>query len=126
MWTLSPESWSRLRQRQAEENRARLRQTGIELHAAAEIRRAEEALWSAEARIPLAGEGVRAAADTLRLSEARFKAGTAIALEVFDAQDTLAGARFDLAQAIVEHNAAQARLLAASGEIARDSFAAAP
>ena len=82
----------------------------------------EQDLAAASDRIPLAGEGLRAATDTLRLSEARFQAGTAIALEVLDAQDLLAQARFNLARAIVEFNTAQARLLAASGTIDRASF----
>ena len=89
--------------------------------AEAEIRRAEEDRSGARDRIPLAADGVRAANDTLRLSEARFKAGTAIALEVIDAQDVLAQSRFNLARAIVDYNSAQARLLAASGELDRRS-----
>ena len=122
LWNLSPVLFGQIRQRKAEEHRAKLQLTRLEERAAGEIRRAEEDLAAASDRIPLAGEGLRAATDTLRLSEARFKAGTAIALEVLDAQDVLAQSRFNLARAIVEHNVAQARLLAASGTIERASF----
>lgn len=122
LWSFSPFAFGQLRQRRAEERLARLRLTGTEDSAAAEIRRTEADLAAAQERIPLAGKGLRAAVDTLRLSEARFKAGTAIALEVLDAQDGLAEARFNLAHAIVQHNAAQARLLAATATIERASF----
>ncbi len=111
-----------MRQRRAEEHGTKLQLARLTERAAGEIRRAEEDLAAADDRIPLAGNGLGAATDALRLSEARFKAGTAIALEVLDAQDVLAQARFSLAQAIVQCNAAQARLLAASGTIERASF----
>ncbi len=122
VWSFSPLAFGRLRQQRAEEHLASLRLTEIEDRAAGEIRRADEDVKAAQERIPLAGRGLRAATDTLRLSEARFKAGTAIALEVLDAQDVLAEARFNLARAIVAYNAAQARLLAATGTIERSSF----
>ena len=122
LWNLSPVLVGQLRQRQAEKHRTQLQLERLTEHAAGEIRRAEGDLTAADDRIPLAGEGLRAASDSHRLSEARFKAGTAIALEVFDAQDVFAHARFNLARAIVEFNTAQARLLAASGTIERASF----
>lgn len=121
-WDLSPVGFGQVRQRRAEEERARLRVAQLEERARGEIRRAEQDLSAARDRIPLAGDGIRAANDTLRLSEARFKAGTAIALEVLDAQEILAQARFNLARAIVDYNSAQARLLAASGTIDRASI----
>ncbi len=122
LWNLSPVVFAQVRQRRAEEHGTRLQLARLTERAAGEIRRAEEDLAAADDRIPLAGNGLGAATDALRLSEARFKAGTAIALEVLDAQDVLAQARFSLAQAIVQCNAAQARLLAASGTIERASF----
>lgn len=126
LWTFSPIALRQLQQRRTEEHLARLRLTEAEDRAAAEIRRADEDLRTAKDRIPLAGRGLRAAQDTLRLSEARFKAGTAILLEVLDAQDVLAESRFNLAHAIVQYNTAQARLLAATGTIHRNSFALPP
>lgn len=126
LWTFSPVALRQLQQRRTEEHLARLHLTEAEDRAAAEIRRADEDLRTAKERIPLAGKGLRAARDTLRLSEARFKAGTAILLEALDAQDVLAEARFNLAHAIVQYNTAQARLLAATGTIQRNSFAPIP
>ena len=122
LWNLSPAVVGQLRQRRAEKHGAGLQLARLTERAAGEIRRAEADLAAADDRIPLAGQGLGAATDALRLSEARFRAGTAIALEVLDAQDVLAQARFNLAQAIVEFNSAQARLLAASGTIERASF----
>ena len=122
LWNFSPVLVGQLRQRRTEEHGIKLRLAQLTERAAGEIRRAQENLAAADDRIPLAGNGLRAATDSLRLSEARFKAGTAIALEVLDAQDVFAQARFNLARAIVEFNAAQARLLAASGTIERAAF----
>ncbi len=124
LWNLSPVAFGHIRERRAEESRAQLELAEIEDRAAGEIRRAEEDLAGARDRIPLAGDGFRAANDTLRLSEARFRAGTAIALEVLDAQDVLAQARFNLARAIIDYNSAQAHLLAASGTLDRSSILA--
>ena len=122
LWTISPMGVGELQQRRAEEETARLRSVRTEDRARGEIIRAKQDLTAARLSIPVAGQGLKAAADSRRLSEARFKAGTAIALEVLDAQEVLADARFNLARAIVEYNAAQARLLAATGMIRRDSF----
>ena len=49
------------------------------------------------------------------MSLAQFQAGTAIALEVIDAADRLAGARLELARSIVDYNLSQVRVLAATG-----------
>ena len=122
MWDLSPAAFGEIRQRRAEEHRARLQLARLENRAAGEIRRAQEDLEGARGRIPLAEDGFRAANDALRLSEARFKVGTGIALEVLDAQNVLAQARFNFARAIVDYNSAQVRLLAASGTIDRSSL----
>lgn len=126
LWTFSPVAMRQLGQRRTEEHLARLRLTEAEDRAAGEIRRADAGLMTAKERIPLAGDGLRAARVTLRLSEARFRAGTAILLEVLDAQDVLAESRFNLAHAIVQYNTAQARLLAATGTIRRNSFVPIP
>ncbi len=122
LWTISPRGVGELQQRRAEEEVARLRSVRTEDRARGEIIRAEQDLAAARLSIPVAGQGLDAAEDSRRLSEARFRAGTAIALEVLDAQDVLADARFNLARAIVEYNSAQARLLAATGTIRRGSF----
>ena len=69
----------------------------------------------------MAKEGLASARANLNISMARFRAGTAIALEVFDAQDTLAQARLNLARSIVAFNTAQLSLLAATGAISREA-----
>ncbi len=122
-WNLSPESFGRTRERRAEEEVARLHALSVEEQARAELRRAQVDLEAARESIPQASRGLAAASDTLRLSEARFKAGTAIALEVLDAQEKLAEARFNLARAIVDYNLSQARVLAATGGISKEAFA---
>ena len=123
LWTISPGGVGDLQQRRAEEEAARLRSVQTEDRARGEMVRAQQDLAAARRSIPVAGQGLEAAADNRRLSEARFKAGTAIALAVLDAQDVLAAARFNLARAIVEYNTAHVRLLAATGTIERSSFA---
>ena len=122
LWTISPEEIGNLRRRRAEEEAARLRSVETTNRAVDEILTAEQDLEAARAGIPLAGEELTAAEETLRLNEARFKAGTAIAIEVLDAQITLARAHFNLARTIANYNAAQVRLLAATGTIERGVF----
>ena len=74
-------------------------------------------LGGARERLPLALNGLEAAQQNHRISLAQFKSGTAIALEVIDAANRLAGARLDLARAIVDYNLAQVKLLAATGAL---------
>jgi outer membrane protein TolC len=125
LWTLSVDEVGQLRKRKAEEQAARLRSLRVSDLARHEIRNAARDLDAAAERIPLAGSGLEAAQSNLRLSEARFKAGAAIMLEVLDAQNVLADAHLNLARAIVAYNSSQARLLAATGAITRASFGAA-
>jgi outer membrane protein TolC len=122
LWTISPGEIGNLRRRRAEEAAARLRSVETTNRAVNEVLSAEQDLEAARAGIPLAGEELTAAEETLRLSEARFKAGTAIAIEVLDAQIILARAHFNLARTIANYNAAQVRLLAATGTIERGVF----
>ncbi len=122
LWTISPGEIGTLRERRAEEEAARLRSIESEFRAVSEIQETEQDLQAASRSIPLAGQGLDAAAENLRLSQARFKAGTAITLEVLDAQNVLAHARFTLARSIVAYNTAQVRYLAATGRLSRDIF----
>ncbi|MFQ5472386.1 MAG: TolC family protein, partial [Dehalococcoidia bacterium] len=66
--------------------------------------------------------GLQAAQQNHRISLAQFKAGTAIALEVFDAADRLASAQLDLARSVVDYNLSQVRVLAATGMLRREVF----
>lgn len=61
-----------------------------------------------------------------RISQSRFREGTAIALEVLDAQQVIAQARLNLARHVVDFNLAQARLLAAAGLIDAENFQGIP
>jgi len=121
MWTISLDSIGRIRERAAQSKAAALVARQTAERAVGEARAAERAVLAAARRIPVARHGLSAAESNLNISMARFRAGTAIALEVFDAQDTLAQARLALARAIVSFNTAQLALLAATGAISRDA-----
>ena len=123
LWGLSIEKIGRIHQRQAEEEAARLRVADVQDRALSEIEIVRREIESAQERIPFAHEALDAANTNLRITMARFREGTAIALEVFDAQDTLAQSRFDLARTIASFNLAQVRFLAASGVLDRSLFA---
>lgn len=118
-WKLSLEKLSRISERRAEQRSAEFAALCEEERAVGEALRALHALESARERMPLARKGLEAAQENHRISLARFKGGTAIALEVLVAEDQLALARLELARAIVEFNLSQLRLLAASGALER-------
>lgn len=117
LWTISLDRGAAIRTRAAELDAARWRLAEIEDRARAEVANARRDVEAARDRIPLARDGLSAAEDNLRIARARFKLGTAIALELFDAEDTLARARLGLAGAIADYNVAQVRLLAATGRL---------
>jgi len=117
-WRLSVDKLGGVRRRDAELDAARLQLQRVEDTAAAELEVRRHEVAGARQRLPLARAGVVAAERNLRISSTRFKGGTAIALEVFDAQNTLARARLALAATIVDLNLAQVRHLAASGTLA--------
>ncbi|MFQ5701983.1 MAG: TolC family protein [Acidobacteriota bacterium] len=123
VWTISPEEVGELRKRRAEQERARLGSVRTEEAARAEIMKMRRDLTAVIDRIPHTRSGLEAAEENLRLSQARFRSGTAIALEVLDAENVRAEARLGLARDIVAYNLSQIRLLAATGLIDRSSFA---
>lgn len=124
VWRISLERLGRIREKSAEEGRARHSYQVALDQAKSEIRIALQDVEAAQANIPLAREEFSAAQANHRISVSRFVEGTAIALEVLDAEDTLAEARFNLARAIVAYNQARARLLAAMGTIDRNLLVA--
>lgn len=65
----------------------------------------------------LSQQQTRAAAETLRLSQANLQAGTMTTLDVLQAQDALDQARLRHAEAVVRYNQSQVNLLAALGAI---------
>lgn len=119
-WTLSLEKLGRVSKRRREKKVAELRVQRAAERAAGEAHIALKEVEASRERLPLANEGLDAAERNHRISLARFRGGTAIALEVLDAQDVLAKARLDLARSIVDYNLAQVRLLATSGIIKQD------
>ena len=116
-WTLSLGKLETILERRAERTTAELRALRTEERAAGEARGALHELDGARERLPLALTGLEAAQQNHRISLAQFKSGTAIGLEVIDAANRLAGARLDLARAIVDYNLAQVKLLAATGAL---------
>lgn len=116
-WTLSLDKVGEISEARADRDLARLAALRAEERAVGEARRILAQLGAARERLPLAWDGLAAAEQNQRISLARFRSGTAIALEVLDAEDRLAEARLDLARAIVDFNVTQARLLAATGQI---------
>lgn len=116
-WNLSFAKADRIREQRAAARIADLKAAKAEDAAVAEVRQAQHDIQSAGQLIALSKDEITAAETNHRLGLARFTAGTAIAFEVLDAQDTLAGARLKLARYTTELNIAQARLLAAAGTI---------
>lgn len=109
------------------ETAARRRAADVQLRAVEDRIRAAHAegrlaLRAAAERIPLAQQGLEAAQRSLRVSAARYQAGTALAIEVLESEDSVARARLALAGAIVDFNRAQLGLLAAAGRVSRESF----
>ncbi len=121
-WEFSVDGFGRVKESQAEKDAAGLRLAQVEDRAIGEVASARREIRAAADRIPLANDGLEAAQTSLRLSLARFEAGTAILLEVLEAQDSIARARLNLARAIAAFNVAQVRLLAAAGRIQRDAL----
>jgi len=114
-WTFSFGKHSQIQERKAELERAELRVRQLENRAAGEVQAAKSAIASAAERIEQAGDELVAAEANNRIAMARFREGTAIALEVLDAQRVVAQSRLSLIRHITENNLAQTRLLAAAG-----------
>jgi outer membrane protein TolC len=81
-----------------------------------EVRQAFIDLAAAADQVTLAQNNIGLAADTLRQSQDRFKAGVADTVEVVQAQQTVEQADNDLISAAYEHNLAKAALARALGQ----------
>jgi outer membrane protein TolC len=123
-WTLSLEKARRIDQARAERLVARLRAAKLKEQAIGEVSQSGAEIRAAGEQIPLANKELEAARTTLRLNTARYKSGTALAVEIIDAQDAVTRATLNLAQAIGAYNVAQARLLAATGALDRKQLPA--
>jgi outer membrane protein TolC len=122
LWSISYDKFGQLLTTRAQRAIARLRLKQQMEHARAELELAEQALHAAALKVPLAKQGLEAAERNLHLSLARFRAGVAIALEIFDAQDAAARARLDLARTLVSYNIAQLRVLATAGLLRKENL----
>jgi OMF family outer membrane factor len=65
--------------------------------------------------IPVAKEQLDAAQEALRLTQANLQAGTALVVDVLQAQDAVANARLRYVTAVIRYNQSQVNLLAAVG-----------
>lgn len=119
-WSISVEKFNRIRQIKAEKEISKIRALKIEEVATGEINTARNDIYASQEQIPLAKVEVKAAETNLRISQSRYRAGTAIALEILDAENSLAQARLNLAKSIVAFNLAQARLVTATGIISKE------
>jgi outer membrane protein TolC len=123
-WNLSFVKADRIREQRASAKAAGIRASKAEDAAVAEVRLAQNDISTALQLIALAADEIASIETTHRLSLARFTAGTALAFEVLDAQDVLTEARLKRARYTTELKIAQARLLAASGAIEKESIEA--
>ncbi len=120
LWSFSLDEAANIRRSKVERRAAELRLTQVEDEAVGEVEEGRKDMRAAMEKVSAARDGLESAETSLRLSLARFQAGTAIILEVIEAQDALARVRLNLSREITRFNRAQVKLLAASGKIHRD------
>jgi outer membrane protein TolC len=125
-WTLSFEKSARLDQAKAEQLRSRLLAARAHDNAVGEIHLSLRDIAAAAKQIPMAQRELASAETNQRLNTARFRGGTAVVVELIDAQDVVARARLNVARTIESYNVAQVRLLAAAGALEPDLLEAAP
>lgn len=82
---------------------------------------ADQASRTAAKLVPLAGQQVASAEEALRLTQQNLQAGTALTIDVLQAQDAADQARLRYATAMVRYNQSQIDLLAAIGLIDQSS-----
>jgi outer membrane protein TolC len=76
--------------------------------------------------IPIAQQQVTAAEEALHITQENFQAGTALFLDILQAQDAVLAARLNYANAITSYNQSQVNLLAALGLIDQANVAVSP
>lgn len=114
-WSLSIGKVARIKEQRIHAKIAKLQAEKAEEAAVGEVRLAQQDMDTALQSLAYAADELHAAEDTNRLSLARFRAGTALAFEVLNAQDLRAEARLKLARHTAALNIAQTRLLTAAG-----------
>jgi multidrug efflux system outer membrane protein len=123
-WTLTAALFGQVRTARATEQQATLEtERRLQDARAQVVRSAQDSATNAQL-IPIAKQQVEAAAEALRLAQENFGAGTALSVDVLQAEDTLNEARLRYASSVTSYNQSQVNLLAALGLI--DSMSLSP
>jgi multidrug efflux system outer membrane protein len=123
-WNLSATLFGEVHTAKATEQQAALEaERHLEEVRAQVVRSAQDSATNAQL-IPMAKQQVEAAAEALRLAQENFGAGTALTVDVLQAEATLNEARLRYANAVTSYNQSQVNLLAALGLI--DSVSLSP
>ena len=123
-WTISTDKITNIIERQTAEKGARIAHAQKRERAAAELAQSKIRIQTLTANLPRVQTELDAAQKTRAASLAQFKGGTAIVLEVLDAEVTLARARMRMAQTIAAYNLEQLRLLAVVGTLSESTLKA--
>jgi outer membrane protein TolC len=116
-WSLSAALFGQVHTAKATEQQATLEaERRLEDVRAQVVRSAQDSATNAQI-IPIAKQQVGAAEEALRLAQENFAAGTALTVDVLQAEDTLNEARLRYAGAVTSYNQSQVNLLAALGLI---------
>ncbi len=94
--------------------------------ARAQVIGARAASTSAKQILPIVERRLRAAQERLRLVQSGLRAGTALALEVLQAEEALDQARLELNEAVARYNTAQIELVGALGVLDEEALGLAP
>lgn len=121
-WSFSLAGKSRITEERLKLRRVELEVERAQEAAVGEVHLAEQDMDTAMSLSAVAQRELDASLKNHRIHVARFKAGTALAIEVLDAQDAIARARLNQARSIADFNIAQTRLLAAAGALERGRF----
>jgi outer membrane protein TolC len=117
IWTLSPSIFGQVKTASAVEQQAALEaERRLEDVRALVLRAAQESTTNAQI-IPIAKQQVDAADEALRLARQNLQAGTALTIDVLQAEDAVNEARLRYASAVTNYNQSRTNLLAALGLI---------
>jgi outer membrane protein TolC len=117
IWALSPSIFGQVKTASAVEQQAALEaERRLEDVRALVLRAAQESTTNAQI-IPIAKQQVDAADEALRLARQNLQAGTALTIDVLQAEDAVNEARLRYASAVTSYNQSQTNLLAALGLI---------
>jgi outer membrane protein TolC len=124
-WFLSPTLFGQVKTARATEQEAALEtEQRLEEVRAQVVRSAQDSATNAKL-IPIAKQQVTAAEEALRLAQENLGTGTALTVDVLQAEDALNEARLRYANAVTSYNQSQVNMLAALGLIDSGSLVAA-